>query len=654
VLRTIALVICLFTMGGMALADDVKVIMGFEADELAAKKGKTWCELEKRDDGCDFWAHFEFGEPNSRIWTWRCVAGDRTEGKQALVASISPGRRQLSFEHTPFQERFYPVIREGSDASVIFTTFQWLGYAAPELRDWTGWDLLRVDVKPTSAIKVWLGIEDEVIEPPVVGVYALPAGKWITLEIDLNAAAKLRRLDRKHMTNIYLTGSRTERTTVLVDNIRLVKAGAKNDLPVLRDETPMEPTPPAFPAKPEVPALAADFKPDLSPVTLEKPTPVTLGCVVPVGWIAAADNRHLFLGCSRRDNVVTFQSSDGGKTWESVSGPNCRNLDHGTSRGSVIDARGDAVTISSGPGCSGAGLYAPRQHLTKYTFTGTGWERRPSSAILDYDIRHCGSAASVVRLPAGAAAGRLWAAWGEVDRLRRLVVHCKYSDDDGKTWWQSGGSALVPESHDSDFSLNTYSYQQARITYFRGHAAVFWQDAKGLRWSRFDGKAWSPAEAIDADAKAKVAVSENEGFRVPGSVVTVGEDQVFLTAWNRPGVFHFDGKSWKRELTDADDAGMLTVLGGKDVCLVTMGHTEEPPPDKRIKVTRETKVLCYRRKPDGTWDAPLDLAGGPVKLLEYRQMTGVVVPPASPANFAPVAFSDGEKIWLVKVPALAK
>jgi hypothetical protein len=87
--------------------------------------------------------------------------------------------------------------------------------------------------------------------------------------------------------------------------------------------------------------------------------------------------------------------------------------------------------------------------------------------------------------------------------------------------------------------------------------------------------------------------------------------------------------------------------------LVTAGHTEEPPPRvKSIHVKRQAKVLCYRRKADGAWAAPLDLAGGTVTIHQYRQMTSVVTPPMSPANFAPVAFSDGDAVKLVKVPVL--
>lgn len=653
----VATILLMVLLSASAVSGGGKLIIGFETEELRGKKGSTWCEIKEVQGGCDFWAHFEYGGAGSRAWTWNCRQGQCTEGKQALVRVVAARGEPLSFKRSPFLDRYYPALRQGADATVILNTFQWLAHAEAHLRDWSSFQRLWVDVRSDRAFKAWLTVEDETIEPPVVGCFDMPVGKWVTLELDLEEAKRARDLDLAHIANIYLLGNATEGTTICVDNVRVVPRDAKADIQVLRDTRPMTVPRSGFPRTPAMPPLSAEYRPDRSPVKLEAARRIAQGSVVPYGWIAAADNRHLLLGCTqgkdRSDQrAVMMESSDGGATWSELPAPIARNFDHGSSRGCVVDANGDSVAVSSGPGCAGIGVATPRQHLTKYTFTGKGWVRRESATILDSDIRHCGSAASVIRLPRGPHKGRLWAAWGAVDRMRRLVVHCRYSDDDGETWWHDGKSALVPGSEEADFSLNSYSYQQPRIAYFRGQAAVFWQDARGLRWSRYEGERWSPAEPIDADAKVNVAVSENESFRVPGSVVTVDEDQVFLTAWSRGGVFRFDGRTWSRELPDAEDAGTLTVCGDRDVMLITSGHTEQPPPTKRIEIRRQARVLCYRRKHDGTWAEPLDISDGAVTLHEYRQMTGVVVPPMSPPNFAPVAFSDGQTVLMVRVPAL--
>ena len=650
-----------FLLAGLMLSSaaaesNSRLIVGFETEELVAKKGRSWCELKRLEDGCDFWANFEFGV-GDRVWTWQCRKGDCTEGTQALVGSVQPSSAQVSFRQTPFQQRYYPVLRKNAaEASVILNTFQWLAFTKPTLQDWSDYDLLWIDLKTDRPLKVWLTLEDETIEPPVVRIFDVPVDKWVTLELDLKAAERIRGLDLTEITNIYLLGKTGEAAGVRVDNVRIVRKGVPSKLKMLRDNTVMKVPTVEFGSRPVVRRLPKDYKPDRSAVKFEPARKIANGSVVPFGWIGAADNRHLIVayteGKERPYTAVIMQSADGGRSWSVLPAPVARNFDHGTSRGCVIDARGDSVAISSGPGCAGPGVTTPRQHLTKYTFTGSGWQKRPFASILDYDIRHCGSAASVIRLCAGRKKGRLWATWGSVDRIRRLVVGCKFSDDGGKTWWHYGKSSIVPGSAETPFSLNTYSYQQPRITYFRGQAAVFWQDSRGLLWSRFDGEKWSDAEVVLADVKANLAVSPNESFRIPGSVVTLGEDEIFVTAWGLGGVLHYDGRDWQRELAETADAGVLTICGEKDVMLITMGSTEQPPSTKRIQVKRQAKVLCYRRKHDGTWAAPLDLAGGEVTLYEYRQMTAVVTPPMSPANFAPVAFSDSETVKMVKVPVL--
>ena len=139
-----------------------------------------------------------------------------------------------------------------------------------------------------------------------------------------------------------------------------------------------------------------------------------------------------------------------------------------------MDAAGEGVAISSGPGCAGLGCANPRQHLTKYTFIGTGWKAE-FPTILDSDIRHCGSNASVVRLSNGPYRGRLWASWGQIGRAHRVNVHAKFSDDDGRTWIPWGSGAALPGSEAGPWSNGTYSYPQTVITPYKDHVACFWR-----------------------------------------------------------------------------------------------------------------------------------------------------------------------------------
>ncbi|KKL63135.1 hypothetical protein LCGC14_2178120, partial [marine sediment metagenome] len=115
----------------------------------------------------------------------------------------------------------------------------------------------------------------------------------------------------------------------------------------------------------------------------------------------------------------------------------------------------------------------------------------------------------------------------------------------------------------------------------------------GQVYKVFDGKAWSPVRAIDAAARVTLEITPSESFRVPGSTVTLGRSEVFLTAWGVPGVLHWNGKRWKRELPDAADAGTLSVCGDQ-VMLFTTGHVPKPPRRKRRQLVRRTAILCYR------------------------------------------------------------
>jgi len=628
-----------------------KLIMGFEKAEIEDKKqGRAcWTFLEKAEDGFDFYTPFEYGE-TSRAWTWRCRPGQVTEGKLALAMRVGPGGRGgTKFQSTPAIDRCYPMLRDGQTA-VVMNTFGWLAQSGLGLGDWSGYDLLRVDVRAESAVKMWLAVEDDLIEPPVVCEFDAPAGKWATMEMDLRRAVKERELDLSKIANFWILARASQGTDLRIDNIRVAAADVPVGLDVLRDERSMKLSVPTSPIKPVAPKLPEETRPNRAAVKLAAPLVVERATLAPFGWIAAFDNDRLFLGHSASGKPGVSFSKDGGATWETLGLPAVANLDHGTARGSVVDEAGDVVTLSSGPGCAGVGVASPRQFLSKYTFNGKAWDLRSPPAMLDCDIRHCGSTASFIRLREGRNAGRMWAVWGEIDRFRTLCVHAKFSDDDGVTWQHFGKGAFVPGSRESHFSYNTYGYQQPRCTPFDDGVAVFWQDARGLMWNRLDGDKWAQAEVIDTAAPL-LAPTENESFRVPGSCVTRGRTEVFVTAWKVPGVLRWDGANWHHELPDAADAGVLTLCGGKDLMLITAGSTEQPPGRRRVRLVKEAPVLCYRRTAGGSWDRPLDLSGGPTNILEYRQITALAVPPYSTPNFTPVAWSDMNSVKIVTVPA---
>jgi len=424
-----------------------KLILGFEEAELSRgahisrqeKPGRqSWFYLLERPDGFDFAARFEWPGETNRVWTWHCRPGAHTEGELALVTTVAPvntEKRTATYRRTKFLSYFYPNVRRGLvEARPLMTSFQWLAKARPDLRDWSGYDLLWVDLRcDAGPVELWLALEDNLLEPPVMRTYKIPENKWVTVELDLKEASRVRELDLTKITNFWLMAKSYVRTTVRIDNIRIVKQGVPAHNRLLRDNSPMA-VPVIRPKRPELPSVPSTAKPDRTVMKLKKPVTVAAGSIVPFGWVSAYDNKHIFVAYSAKEMAKAAYTDDGGSSWKQLPEPTARNLDHGTARGCAVDGMGDGIAVSSGPGCAGLGNPNPRQHLTKYTFTGKGWEAR-FPTILDSDIRHCGSNASVVRLRSGPFKGRLWAGWGQIGREHAIDVHVKFSDDDGRTWF---------------------------------------------------------------------------------------------------------------------------------------------------------------------------------------------------------------------------
>ncbi len=643
-----------------------KLILGFEEAELSRgayiswqeKPGRqSWFYLLKHPEGFDFAARFEWPGETNRAWTWHCRPGAHTEGEMALATTVAPintEKQTATYTRTEFLSYFYPNIRRGLiEARPLMTSFQWLVKARPDLRDLSGYDLLWVDVHSDAApVKLWLAIEDNLLEPPVMRTYKIPENKWVTVELDLKEASRVRELDLTKITNFWLMANSPVRTTVRIDNIRIAQNGVPAANKLLRDKSPMT-VPVVRPKRPELPKIPSSTKPDRTIIKLTKPVSVAPGSIVPFGWVSAYDNRHIFIAyCYKdktnpdaRDEARTVSTNDGGRSWKQLADPTARNLDHGTARGCAVDVTGDGIAISSGPGCAGLGNPNPRQHMTKYTFTGKGWEKQ-FPAVLDSDIRHCGSNVSVVRLPSGPFKGRLWASWGQIGREHSMDVHVKFSDDDGRTWLPWGKGAALPGSQSAEWSDGTYGYPETVVCPYKEHAACFWRHKRrcGVKWSVYDGSHWSdPAEISPS------TLDDMDGaYRATMSAVTKGQHEIFFTATGLNTVLRWDGKSWKNESVSIEDGGMLS-LADDVVTLFTSGKVNRKW--KGLRWQRRAILRCYQRRPDGQWEDPVNLTPE-FTMDEYRSLAGFSVPPYAPANFVPLAFSDYDEgtVKLLKVP----
>ena len=675
--RTCAVILILFIQAGMFLFyapcamsapsnQSQKLILGFEETELSRgahisrqeKPGRqSWFYLLERPEGFDFAARFEWPGGTNRAWTWHCRPGAHTEGELALVTTVAPvntEKQTATYHRTEFLSYFYPNIRRGLvEARPLMTSFQWLVKARPDLRDFSGYDLLRVDLHCDAApIELWLALEDNVLEPPVMRTYKIPEKKWVTVEFDLKEASRIRELDLTRITNFWLMAKSSVRTTVRIDNIRIVKQGVPEPNRLLRDSSPMA-VPVVRPKRPELPSIPSTAKPDRTVMKLKKPVVVARGSIVPFGWVSAYDNKHIFVAYSAKDKTnpeakdearAVF-TDDGGRSWKQLAKPTARNLDHGTARGCAVDVTGDGVAVSSGPGCAGLGNPNPRQHLTKYTFTGKGWEARFPD-ILDSDIRHCGSNASVVRLRSGPFKGRLWASWGQIGREHAIDVHVKFSDDDGRTWIPWGRGAALPGSQSAKWSDGTYSYPETVLSPYKEHVACFWRHKRrcGIMWSVYDGSDFSAPARI-----SPVTLDDMDGaYRATMSAVTKADSEIFFTATGLNTVLRWDGKSWHNESVRIEDGGMLS-LAGDVVTLFTAGKVDRRW--KGVRWQRRASLRCYQRRPNGRWEGPVNLTPE-FTIDEYRSIAGFSVPPYAPENFVPLAFSDYDEgtVKLLKVP----
>lgn len=643
-----------------------KLILGFEQAELdrgahisrqEKPGGDSWFYLLEQSEGFDFAARFEWPGETNRAWTWHCRPGPHTEGDLALVASVAPADRDraaATYRQTEFLSYFYPNIQRGFvEARLLMTTFQWLVKARPNLRDFSGYDLLRVDVRSEPApVKLWLALEDNVLEPPVMRTYDVPPDKWVTLELDLKKAERVRQLDLAKITNFWLMARSSVRATVRIDNIRVARQGAAVPNELLQDNSTMA-VPVVRPKRPEVPSIPSAVKPDRTIVRLEEPIAVARGSIVPFGWVSAYDNRFIFVAYSARDKsnpeakyeARAVFTDDGGRSWKRLADPAARNLDHGTARGCAIDVSGEGVAVSSGPGCAGLGNANPRQHLTKYTFTGVGWQAE-HPGILDSDIRHCGSNASVVRLSRGPFKGRLWASWGEIGREHAIGVHAKYSDDDGRTWVPWGKGAALPGSQSADWSDGTYGYPETVVCPYKDHVACFWRHKRGcgVKWSVFDGSDWSVPTEV-----SPVTLDDMDGaYRATMSAIANRDREIFFTATGLNTVLRWDGRLWRAEPVRIEDGGMLS-LAGDIVTVFNAGKVNRRW--RGIRWQRRTIIRYLQRLPDGRWKGPVDLTPE-FNIDEYRSLAGFSVPPYAPENFVPLAWSDCDEglVKLLKVP----
>ena len=152
------------------------------------------------------------------------------EPRYSVSISLKPGRLANLLPGLEFtraiDSRGYRLESAAHHLLVLLYT----GYAEriaypPEAfpHDWSGFSFLRLDVFPEKAeLKLRVAIEDDKIAPPLERRFVVPAGKWSTLEVNLDEAVKERSLNLAKMVNFWTFWEETSAPTrIYVDNIRL-------------------------------------------------------------------------------------------------------------------------------------------------------------------------------------------------------------------------------------------------------------------------------------------------------------------------------------------------------------------------------------------------------------------------------------------------
>jgi hypothetical protein len=328
----------------------------------------------------------------------------------------------------------------------------------------------------------------------------------------------------------------------------------------------------------------------------------------------------------------------------------------------VVDRFGDVVVTVFGEGCGGPSVYHPRVFTKQLSFAGAGkgWTMRELRSFVDCEPRHCTATQSAFR----ADDGRLWLAYGVLNRLNRTCVHVRFSDDDGLHWrpLELGMAGRIPGSlwpeagplAGVDFGTYVKTDPDPRLVELGKGFACLWHNRRvksgehvDLHFARFDGERWLPTEVVPY----KQEKTESRSYPRLHAVGVGGRDIFVQTAYAN-GLLHYRDGTWTRELPEAPGSvSRLCVAGGRTVMLIAAAPREGGVMRNGARVRGPVAFRAWQRGPDGAWDGPREVAHEDEPLALDNDWTGFQVPRFAPANFVPVAWANGgDWIKVLRVP----
>ncbi len=559
--------------------------------------------------------------------------------------SLQPGRLANLLhgpEFTRAIDRFGHRLESGSHHQLVllYTGYaEWVMYP-PEAfpRDWGGFSFLRLDVMPEKAeLKFRVAIEDDKVAPAVEKRFVVPAGKWSTLEIDLDEAVKERSLNLAKMLNFWTRWEETSAPTrIYVDNIRLSGKDVKARHPVLRGAEKL-PRPVA-----EMPA-AARVEPVRGRLALGEPVSMEMGKVPPGHrfWRGyGGSNRYLRLWAYDDRRMVLEYSAllycctaDGGKTWKRLGEKGWLAIPAGApadpQASSVMDAEGNVLFVGEwGPCIYHCCPALDSLYFRKLVITQDGWAPSPFY-LIPSESRRCAAGRRMIVLPSG----RIWLAYRVTNRSapvlrawkRKGSIHAVYSDDGGKTWRGAGvrgkltgtlADTLVGGQDAGEYPQLAWKpfCDPLSLTPYGDHVAVTFHEndrkMRGMYWSRFDGTAWSAPAKVESKLAAFNSMPPKDRRY---STVTLEKKRIFIST--DKGVIVWDGKQWADE-AGAPAGAILTVSDGK-----LFGVSWD-----------ERTLRFWKRLAPARWESQ------ELFTAKEKEIFLVAAPPASPPNFVPVAW----------------
>jgi hypothetical protein len=591
--RLLAPLLIVVLLAGPTFAEE-KLLLGFEKGAVAK------------------WAKFQAqGEDSYSIKrVFDGATGDATEGKWAMVNAMSDRYGFLKPGNTT---PYYFLQRTGR----VISGYGWMSRAIET--DWSGRRFLRMDFKTAVAGTLCLELEDAEIAEPVVRRFVVPAGKWVTLQVDLGEAARQRKLDLARMATLRLMVlaferrvPRGETAMVKLDNIRLANAADKPALPVIAEQGPYR-----------WPAPDPDKPRPLTPVSLEcRPTAATAGPTPVVTF----KNKQGYSPLKAKDRLIGAfapggllladarlqirMSRDGGSTWTDLEGktgePARLSSNVRGHRMSILAEGRELLAAYVTYRCAG-GSGRTELHFSRARYDGKRWVLGGRS-VFERGIRHCADRLDLLRQKSiEGKAGRIWVAWNHLDRTGQYNIRAKFSDDDGATWQTPEDGPMIGPAF-RGIPAGPYLVRDGE------QVACFWRSGEHLRWSRFDGRAWGQPVEI-ARKTYPLSVADAEGT-------------IFLATGRPSQVLRLDGGKWVRDSPVKDVTGLLSVVGGRLVCV----WSQKP-------VDSGSAALAWSvRTEQGKWSAVQRVEVGPVTV------ESIAVPQHAVGSHLPVAFSDVNRL----------